>query len=1093
MIRRTFRGVIQILGALGAGLAILFVLFAWRLSTGPISLAFLSPYVEKVLSSEDGSFGVRFDDTILTWAGWERAVDVRVLNVRAIGPGGAAVAVVPELSLSLSAQALLRGEIALRSIELYRPSLQIVRRKDASLEVAFGSGETASDAVAMALLSRFAEKPEEKGPIGYLSRISVREADLFIVDQRLDTTWHAPNTAVNLRRDGDGIDGEVSLNLEVENRLARVTLLGGYQRESSRLDFGVEFADIVPAVFSKLSPKLNALEAVAIPIGGTLLVSMALDGKIEAVDFDLRSGMGRLDLPAPLAQKLKVQGVSALGRYFGDRDQIEFDEFIVDLGKGGGFVLPSSNDHRVPLTRFKASGTVSTKKLELNIGSMEAELAGPIAIASLRVTEEEKGVAVRGKGALKNVPISDVGDYWPKPWGVDAREWIVTNLADGMLIEARADFAATSADGGKFEVDALTGDMRLKDVTVDFLAPMPKANGVDGTATFDRTRFDIALRGGEVFGLTGGEGTLSFTGLDQVDQFLDADLTLQGDLDRALELINHQPLGLASAIGIDPKTSQGIANTRMRLHFMMEHGLTIDRVQVTAASKMANVKVSNAIMGRGISNGDLELRADNKGMVVSGYANLGTIPGTLEWREVFDASAPIRSTYVVRGVVNAAQRKREIGLNFAPFSEEFMQGDIGAEIRWDVLASGLGKMGATLDLSEATLTLPQFGWSKAPGVPGEARIELALQEEKITKVSAFSIAAGDLTANGSAAFDPQNGKLKRVDLDRIAFGRTDVKGALIPGRDRGWTVTVHGPSFDFSPIFGNLFTLGADPLDDDKPGLDLSFSVDLDKVWIGPNSEINKIKGTLARQQGIWRSVHLSGDIGAEKGLEVVVEPGPDGNRLLTISGDDAGETLRTFGYYDNMVGGSLKITGMYNDAMRGSPLAGRMSVADFHIIKAPALTHLLSILSLTGVVDALQGQGLSFSEMEVPFIRHEGVISLKDARANGVSLGFTASGKIYSYAEIADIEGTLVPAYAINAVLGNIPLVGAIFSGGEKGGGVFAATYKISGPMEAPKIEVNPLSVLAPGFLRKLFGFLDDAETTSDASGFQVDLDDRN
>ena len=158
------------------------------------------------------------------------------------------------------------------------------------------------------------------------------------------------------------------------------------------------------------------------------------------------------------------------------------------------------------------------------------------------------------------------------------------------------------------------------------------------------------------------------------------------------------------------------------------------------------------------------------------------------------------------------------------------------------------------------------------------------------------------------------------------------------------------------------------------------------------------------------------------------------------------------------------------------------MSVADFHIIRAPALTHLVSILSLTGIVEALQGQGLAFTELEVPFTRHEGVISLLEARANGISLGFTASGKIYSYAEIVDIEGTLVPAYAINSVLGNIPVLGSIFSGGEKGGGIFAATYKITGPTESPKIEVNPLSVLAPGFLRKLFGFLDGGESTSEA-----------
>ncbi len=1080
--QRVLRGLVQLLGALGAALAILFVLIAWRLSSGPISLAFISPYVEEALSAQDGSFGVRFDDTILTWAGWERAVDVRILNVRAIGPGGAAVAVVPELSLSLSADALLHGDIALRSIELYRPSIQIVRRQDGSLAVAFGSGETASDVVAMALLSRFAERPDEAGPLGYLTRISVREADLFIVDQQLDTTWHAPSTEVNLRRDERGIDGELSLNLEVQKRLAHVTFLGGYQRQSGRLDFGIDFADIVPAVFSKLSPKLSALDAIGVPIGGTLLVSMTLDGKIEAVDFDLRAGAGRLDLPAPLSQRLNVKGVETRGRYLGPTDQIEFDEFVVELGKAGGFVLPSSEGHRVPLTRLQARGSVSTAKLHFDIVSIEAAVGGANALASLKVTEEKSGIVARGQGSIKNVPVNNVPNFWPKLWGADAREWIVANLSDGMVHEAQAKFAANLGSDGKFAINSLSGNMQLEGVSVDYLAPMPKAQGVGGTISFDRKRLDIALSGGELNGLTAGEGTLAFTGLDQVDQFFDADVTLQGDLERALDLIDRQPLGLASAIGIDPKTSKGVANSRMRLHFMLEKDLTIDRVQVTAASKMADVSVFGAIIGHDITNGELELRADNKGMAVSGKVNLGTMPGTLEWQKSFDESAPILSTYVLRGAVSDAQIKRELGLDFAPFSEEFMQGAIGTEIRWDVLATGQEKMTVTLDLSQASLTLPQFGWFKEPGVQGSAQIELALKDEKVTEVSAFSIAAGDLTAQGSAAFDPQNGKLARVDLNRIAFGRTDVKGALIPGQDGGWTVAVHGPSFDFSPIFGSLFTLGAHAPADDQPGPDLSFSIDLDQVWIGSGSQIKKVKGTLARRKDVWRAVRLDGNVGDEKAVKVVVEPTMGGNRLLTILGDDAGDTLRTFGYYDNMVGGALNITGMFNDTITGSPLTGRMSVADFHILKAPALTHLVSILSLTGIVEALQGNGLAFSELEVPFIRHDGVISLMDARANGISLGFTASGKIYSYSEIVDIEGTLVPAYALNSVLGNIPVLGKIFSGGEKGGGIFAATYKITGPTEAPKIEVNPLSVLAPGFLRKFFGFLDDGENTSEA-----------
>jgi hypothetical protein len=71
-------------------------------------------------------------------------------------------------------------------------------------------------------------------------------------------------------------------------------------------------------------------------------------------------------------------------------------------------------------------------------------------------------------------------------------------------------------------------------------------------------------------------------------------------------------------------------------------------------------------------------------------------------------------------------------------------------------------------------------------------------------------------------------------------------------------------------------------------------------------------------------------------------------------------------------------------------------------------------------------------------------------------------------------MSGTVVPAYLINSIWGRIPMLGDLLTGGEKGGGVFAASYTMTGRWDDPEIAINPLSVLAPGFLRKMFDFLD-------------------
>ena len=92
---------------------------------------------------------------------------------------------------------------------------------------------------------------------------------------------------------------------------------------------------------------------------------------------------------------------------------------------------------------------------------------------------------------------------------------------------------------------------------------------------------------------------------------------------------------------------------------------------------------------------------------------------------------------------------------------------------------------------------------------------------------------------------------------------------------------------------------------------------------------------------------------------------------------------------------------------------------------------------------------------------------------------GVTAKGRILRERAVAEIEGTIVPAYVFNTLLGNLPLIGRLFSP-EAGGGLFAATYRIQGPLADPQVVVNPLAALTPGFLRGLFGLF---QTGADAT----------
>ena len=72
--------------------------------------------------------------------------------------------------------------------------------------------------------------------------------------------------------------------------------------------------------------------------------------------------------------------------------------------------------------------------------------------------------------------------------------------------------------------------------------------------------------------------------------------------------------------------------------------------------------------------------------------------------------------------------------------------------------------------------------------------------------------------------------------------------------------------------------------------------------------------------------------------------------------------------------------------------------------------------------------------------------MTLKDARTSGTELGLTAKGQIDLDRDQLALEGTIVPAYAINSIVGDIPLIGSLLAG-EKGGGLIAFSYSVKGP----------------------------------------------
>jgi len=83
--------------------------------------------------------------------------------------------------------------------------------------------------------------------------------------------------------------------------------------------------------------------------------------------------------------------------------------------------------------------------------------------------------------------------------------------------------------------DALTGTLAYRGLTIEYFRPLAPLTGVDGTATFDRTRLDLSPITGAVNGVALTGGTAKLSKLDTNDEEIAIDLGQQAPGERNVD------------------------------------------------------------------------------------------------------------------------------------------------------------------------------------------------------------------------------------------------------------------------------------------------------------------------------------------------------------------------------------------------------------------------------------------------------------------------------------------------------------------------------------------------------------------------------
>ena len=1033
-----------------AGLGVL----VWRLSQGPLSLDFLTSYAEQQVDVASGALTFRLGSASLSWSEFRSIPRVQARDVTVISSAGEVIAVLPDAWVEISVPDLFSGRVVPIRVSISEPIVQVTRFADGRVALGFDAvtastdeqeetvaseGEAdvaqADDDFAGQLISGLLGQSED-GQTSRLRQVSIRDSTVVFSDDGSARQWILPDASFELSRDDAGLNLSASLPVTSSGQVSDIEVVGRYARSSGNLSLSVGAVGLVPQQFADLAPQLDPLRALSAELDGDINASLLVDGNFVFINwlrFDLRSQEGELALPEPVDQTYAFSDFSLRGTAGRDLDRIIIEAVELALPGVGG-----------------ETTTLSLNALASQLNS-SPRVEAAIAAGSLTV---EQLVAL-----------------WPAEVKPNSRRWIERNLSDGSLYGLNAQFVFDGQDLASIELEDFGLQTGIDDLTVQYIRGLPPVRNTFAVMNMDTSELVISIGGGQVRDFNEADplevqsGSVTFLDLDKSGQTAVIDIVVDGALPDVLKLIDLDPLGYARATGIDPMDTAGQGSARLGMRFPLLADLKLEDIEFDVEAAFTEVSVLKAALDQDLTRGQLQLRVTGDGMLVSGPARLGGTDIGLTWEEYF-VDGPYSSRISATASIPEDQRP-VFGMSTAPLTPPYINGPLQAEAVYTIFEDGTADLVAEIDLTSSLLDFAELGWTKPLGAPGSAILNASLVDGVLRSIDEFQVSVpSGLSVEGTVLFDDA-GALSRIDLPDAQVGESAFTLAYRAGPSDLLQVT--GEAVDATRIWEAL-RRGSSPegerVDPEDQERGLEVVVDVDQLWFDRDRPFRDVEARLVLENGRAIDLDFFADFGDEERIGARLISADD-QRRLQIESSDAGATLSALGLYDDIVGGALQIEGLIDndDAIQGTAL-----ISNYELVRAPVVARLLSVAALTGILDELNGRGISFQQLEIPFTYEDDLLSVTDAGAYGNSIGLTATGEIGLGSGNIDVQGTLVPAYAVNSALGNIPVVGPLFSGGEKGSGLFAANYSISGTANGAEISVNPLSALAPGFLRRLF-----------------------
>jgi hypothetical protein len=1018
----------------------------------------------------------------LSLGGVELAVDsdfvprFRLQDIRLIGGNGRSLLTLPEAAVAFDPTALLQGKIRPSRIRLTGARIAVRRDAAGRIDLEFddrgsGTGGPKSLSDALAAAKAIFVTPA----FDSLRLIEAGGLTLTLTDDRAGRSWQVGDGRLTILNGETSISAELGLTLLDGAKPAQAVLSLVSEKASQTARLTAKVDNIAATDLAAMSPPLAFLAFVDAPISGSLEASLAEDGRFAGLSGALSLAAGSLT-PGAGAPSIPFEKAALSLRYDPETARIQLTNLAVESAslrlKASGHgdllgadaaplvpgALPASIEAQIafqevmvdPEGLFEAPIRFGQGALDLRLRLKPFRLdIGQLAL----VEGDEKlllsgQVAAQGAGwgggldvSLNQIATERLLKVWPVAAVPKTRDWFADNVGTGELSDVHAALRLKSGEQPQFSLS-----YEFADTEVRFVRTLPPILNGRGHSTLENNTYTVALDQGHVIAPEGGQieadGTVfQILDITQRPATAKVDLVTSSSLTATLSLLDQEPFSFFSKAGQPYNLGDGRAEMKATILMPMKPKIPFEEVSFTVAGKIRNFTSPALVPGRILTSPEVDVAVNTNGLELAGKGKLDKMPIDLTYVQGFGPEQKGRAR--VNGTVMLSDAVlRDFGVELPAGS---VKGEGPAAIDVALVKDQPPQLTLTSSLTGLALRLDALGWSK--GAKTKAALDLEASLARAPVVERLVLSAPGLDAKGRIT-TRKTGGLDKAVFEKVVAGDWLNAPVTLTGRGKGGALDVE--------VTGGTLDMRRMPKGADSAGSGGPITVRLDSLRISEGIALTGFRGTFGSKGGFNGS--FTAGVNGKADIAGVVAPAKAGS-AVRITSDNAGAVMAAAGIFDKGRGGNLDMTliprgpeGEYN---------GRATFTRLRVQGAPALAELLSAVSVVGLLEQMNGDGLAFNNGEVGFILTPKAVEITEGSAVGASLGISFAGLYLSGSGQIDLQGVISPIYLVNGV-------GQILT--RKGEGLFGFNYRVTGTTDNPNVSVNPLSVLTPGMFRELF-----------------------